>query len=173
MLKETNPHSGHSEFRHVHTVDTLLSPHLKLSHCRLSRRQFQLARKWRISTIGGVLTQGIAGFRKMGIRVESRLKNPGLRQVPMYTLTTMLTMPTLPGMKLNCAPNLFHRTRSTTEDQRACLCDGSNTLDWLSDRQGVTYRAHQALEWRKIIWRSDFDAKQPLVLHKTHSELSQ
>src|SRR5580704_13867160 len=91
----------------------------------------------------------------------------------MYTLTTMLTMPTLRGMELNCAPNLFHRPRSTTEDQRACRCHGSNRLHWLSDREGVTYRAHQALEWRQIIRRSDFDAEQPLVLHKTHAELSQ
>jgi hypothetical protein len=91
----------------------------------------------------------------------------------MFTLTTMMALPTLERHEADRTPNLFHRPRSTTEDQRVCLCDWSNRLHWLSDREGVTYRAHQALEWREIIWRSDFDAKQPLVLHKTHSELSQ
>jgi hypothetical protein len=91
----------------------------------------------------------------------------------MFTLTTMLTMPTLERHEANPDTNLFHRPRSTTGDQRGCLCDGSNRLQWLSDREGVTYHAHQALEWREIIRRSDFDAKQPLVPHKTHSELSQ
>jgi hypothetical protein len=39
-------------------------------------------------------------------------------------------------------------------------------------RELLTART-RPLKWREIIWRSDFDAKQPLVLHKTHSELSQ
>jgi hypothetical protein len=39
-------------------------------------------------------------------------------------------------------------------------------------RELLTARARH-WDWRELIRRSDFDAKQALVPHKTHSELSQ
>jgi hypothetical protein len=90
----------------------------------------------------------------------------------MFTLTTMLSMTTFDRREANPKAQSFYRHRSTTGDQHARLSDGVNGLHWLSDREGVTYRA-PGTGMARIIWRSDFDAKQPLVLHKTHSELSQ
>jgi hypothetical protein len=52
------------------------------------------------------------------------------------------------------------------------LVDGA-ALHWLSDRTGVTYRGHQGLGLGNSSADPALIQKQPLVPHKTHSQLSQ